>query len=186
MTAAPAPAARRGAGRRPARAALVAALAALVVGPIGCGRPALLDVDRAETRIAATLAEVYDVEVRSVACPDEVRVADGGRFRCRARLSSATLAVDVRQTDGEGALQVDPTAAVLVSSRVADDIVRVLADRFERDEVEVTCPGDDVRIEEPDATFTCTAVDGDESKDVTVRVRGARGALTYTLGDGSG
>ena len=48
----------------------------------------------------------------------------------------------------------------------------------------VTCEGPAVRIEEPEATFTCEAVDGDETKEVEVRVRDARGALAYTLREG--
>jgi hypothetical protein len=92
------------------------------------------------------------------------------------------VVVTVRQTDDEGGLSVEPARAVLVSDRVADDIEAVLADRFARADATVTCPGPEVRLAAPDAAFTCDAVDGDERKEVVVRVRDARGALTYDLG----
>lgn len=147
----------------------------------GCGRPAVLDVERSEARIRERLSETYDVDVAAVTCPDEVDVEAGATFTCRARVSGSTVVVDVRQRDDEGALDVAPTRAVLVARRVATDIAEVLADRFERDDVAVRCPGDPVRIEEPGATFTCTAVDGEETKAVEVRVRDVHGALTYTV-----
>lgn len=153
----------------------------VLVGAVACGQPAVLDGERTEARIAETVTETYGVEVDSVACPDEIEVRDGARFRCRARLGAGTVPIEVRQTDGEGALDVMPTRAVLVTSRVEADIAEVLADRFERDEVEVACGGDPVRIEAEGATFECVAVDGAEQKGVAVRVRDTRGALTYTL-----
>ncbi len=172
--------------RAPARPSLrvgTVALTALVGAVLGagCGRPAVLDVDRAEARIASSLAETFDIEVSSVRCPDEVRVRAGSTFACSARLEQGSLEVDVRQADDAGALRVEPTQAVLVTARVETDIVEVLADRFSRDDVEVSCPGGPQRLEEPDATFTCAAVDGDERKEVQVRVRDLQGALTYTL-----
>ncbi len=159
---------------------LAAALVAIALGA-GCGRPAELDVDQAEARIATSLAETFDVEVTGVACPEDVQVEAGATFACTAQIDGESLDVDVRQTDDEGALLVEPTRAVLVTARVEDDIAAVLADRFDRDDVEVSCPGGPQRLEAPDATFTCDAVDGDETKDVEVRVRDAQGALTYTL-----
>jgi hypothetical protein len=169
--------------RRPRRAATLslATVAVAVIFVAGCGRPAVLDVERSEARIRERLSETYDVDVAAVTCPDEVDVEAGATFTCRARVSGSTVAVDVRQRDDEGALDVAPNRAVLVARRVATDIAEVLADRFDRDDVAVRCPGDPVRIEEPGATFTCTAVDGEETKEVEVRVRDAQGALTYTL-----
>jgi hypothetical protein len=155
-----------------------AALAALAAG---CGQPAQLDVDRAEASIRTQLAGAWDVPVRSVTCPDDIDVEQGARTTCRATISAGTVDVVVRQTDDEGALAVAPSRAVLVTARVADDVEAVLADRFDRDDATVSCPGAAVRIVEPDDTFTCEAVDGDERKDVVVRVRDARGALTYAL-----
>lgn len=157
-------------------------LAVLVV-LAACGRPAVLDVDRAEERIRTSLTETFEVEVAAVACPERVEVEEGAAFSCDARLADdATLEVTVRQTDDAGALSVEPTRAVLVTDRVEADIAEVLDDRFARDDVQVSCPGGPQRLEEPQATFTCTAADGDERKEVEVEVRDAQGALTYTLG----
>jgi hypothetical protein len=162
------------------RPALVAALvAALALG--GCGRPAVLDTERTEARIADSLAARFDVEVGEVECPEEVEVDEGATFSCTASVDGGEVDVDVEQRDGDGALEVTPRQAVLVVDRVASDITDVLADRFSRDDVEVTCAGGPVRVEEPGATFACTAVDGPQEVAVEVRVRDARGALTYAL-----
>ncbi|QYG93865.1 DUF4333 domain-containing protein [Iamia sp. SCSIO 61187] len=147
----------------------------------GCGKPAVLDVDRSEVRIRERLAETYDVTVDTVTCPDEVEVEEGATFTCRAEVGDGRVEVDVRQTDGEGTLEVEARAAILSTPRVEADIAATLADRFARDDVTVTCDGPAVRIEEPEATFACEAVDGDETREVEVRVRDARGALAYTL-----
>jgi hypothetical protein len=146
-----------------------------------CGQPAVLDGPRSEDRIGERLAETYDVEIGSVRCPDDVEVAEGESFVCTATVGEEEVEVDVRQTDGEGTLEVASRRAILSTPRIEADIATTLADRFDRDDVAVTCEGPDVRIEEPDATFTCEAVDGEESKQVDVRVRDARGALAYTL-----
>ncbi len=152
-----------------------------LVAVSACGKPAVLDGPRSEDRIGERLAETYGVEVGAVTCPDDVEVEEGATFTCTARVGDGRVEVDVRQTDGEGTLEVTSRSAVLSTARVEEDIATTLADRFERDDVEVTCEGPAVRIEEPDATFPCEAVDGDETKEVEVRVRDARGALAYTL-----
>lgn len=159
-------------------------LAVVVLGAVAagaCGSPAVLDGPRSEERIGDRLSEAYGVDVGSVACPDDVEVEEGATFRCTARVGEGSVEVDVHQTDDEGTLEVESLAAILSTARVEEDIAITLADRFARDDVEVACDGPAVRIEEPDATFTCEAVDGDETKEVEVRVRDARGALAYTL-----
>lgn len=163
------------------RRSLTAAALAVSLGVAACGKPAVLDVPRSEERIGERLAETYDVEVGRVTCPDEVEVEDGASFACTAVVGEEEVDVDVRQSDDDGTLEVASRQAILSTRRVEADIATTLADRFERDDVEVTCEGPDVRIEEPDATFTCEAVDGEEATPVEVRVRDARGALAYTL-----
>jgi hypothetical protein len=164
--------------RTPAAAALLLA-AGLVLA--ACGQPAVLDGPRSEDRIGDRLAETYDVEIGRVTCPDDVEVEEGASFVCTATVGDEEVEVDVRQTDGDGTLEVASRRAILSTPRIEDDIATTLADRFARDDVTVTCEGPAVRIEEPDTTFTCEAVDGDETKQVDVRVRDARGALAYTL-----
>lgn len=147
----------------------------------GCGQPARLD--GVEATILRRLAGDRDLPVSSVACPEDVDVEAGDRFTCRATTPGGGVDVAVRQTDDEGTLTVEPAEAVLVADRVVEDIVVTLADRFDRTDVEVTCPGPEVRIEEVGAAFTCRALDGDESRLVEVRVRDVHGALTYALRD---
>lgn len=158
-----------------------------LVAPAGCGQPGVLDVDRAEERIRAELSDTYGVDFGEVSCPAEVRVEEGGAFVCTATVvggedgDGGEVDVSVVQTDGEGALEIAAEHAVLSTPRIEADIAETLADRFSRDDVAVTCDGPGVRVEEPEATFSCDAVDGDEQRTVEVLVRDASGALTYTL-----
>lgn len=154
------------------------------LGPLAgsaCSQPATLDDDRTEASIRARVAEVSEVRISSVSCPDDIEVEAGGRFRCRVEVPGGVVEVQVRQVDDDGRLEAEPTRAVLVRERVADDVVAVLADRFDRDDATVTCDGPAVRIEPVGASFRCLAVDGDETRVVEVRVRDTSGALAYTL-----
>ena len=153
---------------------LVAALGPLVLVAAACGRPAVLDSERAEARIGDSLGERFDVDVTSVACPADIPVEEGATFTCTAAVAGGEVEVDVEQRDGDGALEVSPRQAVLVVERVIADMIEVLGDQFSRDDVEVTCPGEPVRIEEPGATFECTAVEGPQEVPIEVRVRDAR------------
>ena len=63
---------------------LVAALGPLVLVAAACGRPAVLDSERAEARIGDSLGERFDVDVASVACPADIPVEEGATFTCTA------------------------------------------------------------------------------------------------------
>ncbi len=165
------------------RAAALLILVGVLVSAPGCARGEVLDGERTADTVRLRLEATYGVDVEEVSCPHEVEVDDGGEFRCRARVGNSVIDVEVVQTDGRGTLQIAAEAALLSTPAVEADVASVLADRFGRDEVEVTCEGPEVRVEEPDATFTCEAIDGDETEQVEVRVHDASGALTYALGD---
>jgi hypothetical protein len=154
----------------------------LLVG-CACSSPETIDADAAERDIRDYVRDSFDVRVTSVSCPGSVEVAQGRTFGCTARIDRArsALKVTVRQRDDEGSLDVMPASAVLVANAVEADIARELADRFARDDVTVTCPGADVRVAAPGATFTCTALDGPDRKTVTVTVRDPTGSVTYHL-----
>jgi len=195
---APNPGSRSRAGSTTRRRVVAGLLAWVAAGSAACGRPAVLDSEAVEARIRARVEDAHPVEVEAVDCPDEIPVEDGGRFRCTVTIDAGSdggagsgsdtghevveLVVEVRQVDGDGRLDVTPTAALLVAAEVETDIVDVLADRFEREDATVDCPGPEVRVEPPDATFECEARDGDDVRTVVVRVRDERGGLTYSLG----
>lgn len=67
----------------------VGPVAVAVVLVAGCGRPAVLDVERSEARIRERLAETYDVDVGVVTCPDEVEVEVGATFTSGVRASAS-------------------------------------------------------------------------------------------------
>ncbi len=168
---------------QPVTVRAVAGAVLLLGALVGCSQPARLDGNGIEATIRSRLADDLDIPVSSVSCPDDIEAEAGDHFTCRATTPGGEVDVTVNQADGEGTLAVEPTEAVLVTDRVVDDIVATLADRFDRDDVAVTCPGPAVRIEEVDATFTCRAQDGDEARLVEVRVRDLQGALAYSLRD---
>lgn len=161
-------------------------VAAVALALAGCADGSVLEGPRTASTIGDRLEEAYSVEVDQVECPEEIPVADGGEFRCTARVGDESVPVDVVQTDDEGTLEVTSQRALLSTDAVEADIAATLADRFARDDVEVTCDGPAVRVEEPEATFACAAVDGDETEAVEVTVRDARGGLTYAVAGDDG
>lgn len=160
---------------------IVLATGVAIVLVAACGSPARLDVERSEARIRTSLARAYRLEVTAVRCPEDIPVEQGATFTCAASVEGARVRVEVLQRDGEGALRVEPVAAVIVTSALIDDVQKVLADRFERTDAAVSCPGPAVRVVAPGAVIRCSAVDGTERKMIAVRVRDVSGSLTYTL-----
>lgn len=168
--------------RGPKAGAVIAVLGAVA----GCSQAVVLDAGRTQDSIRARLEDGYDVSVSEVSCPDDVELDAGGTFRCRVTTAGGRVDVVVEQVGDDGDLAVEPVQALVVTERVVDDIARVLGDRFDRNDADVTCPGPEVRVAEVGATFTCRAEDAGETRTIEVRVRDAHGALAYSLSEPEG
>jgi Domain of unknown function (DUF4333) len=81
-------------------------LVALLIAPVAVGScvPRTLDTAQLERRIAHQLSDQLNVDGVGVSCPEDVRVAEGHRFRCTATASDGSDAVriDVTQVDDDG------------------------------------------------------------------------------------
>ena len=111
----------------------------------------------------------------------DLKREQGGTFTCTVTLKQAgTLPVDVRQTDGDGTLDVTPTAAVVTKERIAKELSASLKKRFGRS-FEVRCSGDPVAVRAPGSTSTCSAKDATSKRGVTVTVTDAAGTLDFAV-----
>lgn len=82
------------------RAAGAALLASLALA--GCGTDRI-DTARAEDEIEVAIERQTGLAVAGVACPKDVDIEAGARFRCTAQGENGGEAtVEVEQTDGEG------------------------------------------------------------------------------------
>lgn len=82
----------------------LAALAMLTMtgfGVAGCGTTTI-NVDKAETAIAAGLEKQTGATNVTVSCPDEVEAKTGGTFECTAKTGEETAKVKVTQKDDKG------------------------------------------------------------------------------------
>lgn len=167
---------------RRGRAPLVGvAVAVLVV--VGCSTESRLDADRAEAAVRDQIGEAFATEVTAVRCPDDIAIRQGLAVTCEADLSAGTMTVQLLQTDDDGAVRVLPEQALVVTEAVEEQAAAALAVRYQRDDVTVTCAGPAERLVEPEATIACEADDGEDTVDLTVRVRDVWGALAFTLRD---
>jgi Domain of unknown function (DUF4333) len=81
---------------------LVPLLAAGALAVAGCGDKKL-DTDKLEGKIKDGIERQAGVKIRSVDCPDDVKVKKGNTFNCKATTTSGQTAnVKVTQRDDEG------------------------------------------------------------------------------------
>jgi len=147
-------------------------LVAVVWLGAGCG-PAkvskVLDVRSTEGQISDHLASTYGVAAPPVDCPAGVAVKAGKTFDCSTTVEGQPLTVHVTLNDDQGHLTVSPAAAVVVVAKI------VAAIQSSEPKATVACGPRRVLVEQPHASFDCTAAT-------------AAGPVTYrvTVGDLAG
>ena len=166
------------------RPAVWAVVAAAVLVLAACSDEAST-LDRSATQDAVGEAVAADVEpkVTATRCPDPIEREQGATFTCTVTLQGAgKLPVTVTQVDADGALEVQPTAAVVTRERIASELKASLKGQFERS-FQVNCDDtDEVAVREPDSTSTCIARDASSRRSVTVTVTDASGTLAFAVG----
>lgn len=166
---------------------LVGALAVVVCVCLsvlaGCSSsPEMLDEAATERAVGRAVAAEVGPVVRSTQCAAPIEQEQGATFTCKVALKGAgPLAVTVRQVDGEGTLDVEPTAAVVAGKRVASELGASLEEQFERS-FQVTCDGAAWQIRQPGSTSTCLARDKTSRRTVTVTVTDVAGTLSFAVG----
>jgi hypothetical protein len=86
------------------RTLISCALLVLLVPLAACGERRIVAGDL-EAKLRTSLAHRSGMRVRSVACPDDVKVSEGTRFDCTGvRPDGRRAVVEVRLTNDEGGL----------------------------------------------------------------------------------
>lgn len=145
-----------------------------------------LEPTATQRAVGKAVAAEVDPKVTSTSCPDEIERDEGATFTCVVVLQGAgKLPVTVTQADGDGALDVEPEAAVVTQERITSELKASLKDQFERN-FQVSCDTDEVAVREPGSTSTCAARDATSRRTVTVTVTDAAGTLAFEVEDAAG
>lgn len=140
----------------------------------GCGGRQI-DVVKASKLIQSAVEEQVGVDIKSIACPDEVKVRAKASFHCVVTGKDGTKGTaTVTQTDGEGTISV--AAPFLSKDEVELFIQRDLRRRSPR--ATVACP--DIIVAKAGGKFRCTANRG-EVNDIIFATQTRPGALTYDI-----
>jgi hypothetical protein len=152
------------------------ALAAAVAGftAIGCGEQRI-DVKKSASLIQGTLEQQTGADVKSIKCPDEVKVEAKAVFSCLVTGADGTTgSASVTQLDGKGTIRV---AASFLSKRSAEQSLQAdLRKRAPR--ATVVCP--DIIAMKTGGKFECQANLGEINETISATQTNARGSFRYT------
>ena len=163
-------------------AGAVAVLAcAVALGACGGGGPSTLDPADVEAAVADAVARGLEVEVASVACPQDVPVELERRTTCTVEVDDAgSMVATVVQVDEDGTLEVAPGSALIDRVEVADTLRSTLREELGRS-FQVDCGDDPPALVAIGDTFPCRARDADSRRSVDVTVEGADGTVTFEI-----
>ncbi len=152
---------------------LAAGVAALTA--IGCGEQRI-DVEKSAKLIQSAVEEQVGADVKSISCPDEVKVKAKATFACLVNGKDGTKGTaTVTQTDGKGTISV---AAPFLHKDEAEQSIRSdLRKRVPR--ATVVCP--DIIVVKTGGKFACKANLGETSAIVSATQTTANGNFTYSV-----
>jgi hypothetical protein len=157
----------------PRSIALAAAFAALTA--IGCGEQQI-DVEKSAKLIQSAVEEQVGADVKSIACPDEVKIKAKSTFACVVNGKDGTKGTaTVTQTDGKGTISV--AAPFLHKDEAEQSIQSDLRKRAPR--ATVVCP--DIIVVRKGGTFTCAANLGEVNATVAATQTTANGNFVYNV-----
>lgn len=152
-------------------------------GVVACTSTATtLDRRATEDAVERAARRRLDVDLARVTCPADLPRGAGRRVTCRITLADDVGIVHalVRQTDGDGGLEVTLVEAVLDARDIADDLGSRLASDFGHPFL-VDCGPPGPAVREPGASVACKAADGDGTQVVQATVVDAAGSLTFEI-----
>jgi hypothetical protein len=153
--------------------ALAAGFAALTA--IGCGEQRI-DVEKSAKLIQSAVEEQVGADVRSIACPDEVKVQAKSTFTCVVNGKDGTKGTaTVTQTDGEGTISV--AAPFLHKDEAEQSIQSDLRKRAPR--ATVVCP--DIIVVKKGGKFECKANLGEVNATIAATQTTASGNFVYNV-----
>jgi hypothetical protein len=158
--------------RRPVVAGLVALCALLVAG---CGDS--IDIGKAESSIKKITSDQAGVRVKSVACPDSVKLKAGAIFRCVVTGQDGTKGnALVRQRDAKGNVSI---SAPFLHMREAEAAIATQIKAKTGSAVTVTCP--EVVVPHKGDLLTCTGAAGKVTRKIGVRLTDDLGHFRFSV-----
>ncbi len=154
----------------------VATLLTLVVVLAGCGGGGVsrvLDGKETGRQIADHLASTLAIATPAVTCPNRVKAKAHQRFDCHTTLEGQPLTLHVALTDDDGHFTPTPAAAVIMVAKIAGAIQGTEA------KATVRCGQHTVLVEQPRATFDCTAATATGPVTYRVTVKDLAGNVGY-------
>jgi len=163
--------------RRPATTAFAAALLTSMLAA-GCGE-AEIDVGKATKSIDDAVTEQVGAQVKSVKCPESVKVKAKDTFTCLVTGSDGTKGTaQLTQKDDKGNLTFNaPFLHTREAARVMQTQLRNRS-RSTRDTI-VSCP--QIVVVGKGRTFDCSAKIGGDDRKVAARQTDANGNFTYNV-----
>jgi hypothetical protein len=120
-----------------------------------------------------------DLDVSDAVCPDDSKPKEGGTIECTVTIEGVDAPYTVTfttVTDDNVKFDIAPAQAIISTQKVMDYLVQEATDQGLGD-AEADCGEDAVLVQDPDTTFGCTLYFGEESQDVTLRVKDLDGTV---------
>jgi hypothetical protein len=140
-----------------------------------------VDSDRTADAVGKYLRdEVPDVQVGSVTCPQEVKVAEGASFQCMAEVAGSQLPVTVTLShvkDGDYTYELKPAKALIDGDKVRAEIQSRLPAQAAAATVDCGTPR--VRVVEVGGTIPCTILLGSKRHVVRTVVDNLDGTVHF-------
>ncbi|KQW53249.1 hypothetical protein ASC77_02850 [Nocardioides sp. Root1257] len=121
-----------------------------------------------------------DLDVSDASCPDDSDPEKGASIECTVTIEGVEAPYTVTfttVTDDDVKFDIAPAQAIISTDKVVDYLLQQATDQGLAD-AEADCGDDAVIVQDPDTTFGCTLLFGDDSQDVTLRVKDLDGTVS--------
>lgn len=163
--------------RRALAAALVPALLTLAACSSDSGYDGAKIADQVKQ---AQEKETPDLEITDASCPDVAEPAKGSSVSCTLKVAGVEAPYDVTFTSVSGdkaEFDIKSTQAIILVSKVVDYLESQATDQG-LEGVTADCGEAAVIVQDPQTTFPCTLTMGEQTQDVTVRIKDLDGTVT--------
>ena len=120
-----------------------------------------------------------DLDVSDASCPDDSDPKKGASIDCTVTIEGIEAPYTVTfttVTDDNVKFDIAPAQAIISTQKVIDYLVQEATDQG-IEAAEADCGTDAIIVQDPDTTFVCTLSTGEETQDVTVRVKDLDGTV---------
>ena len=120
-----------------------------------------------------------DLDVSAASCPDDSEPEEGASIECTVTIEGVDAPYTVTfttVTDDDVKFDIAPAQAIISTDKVVEYLVQQATDQG-IEAPEADCGEELILVQDPDTTFTCTLYMGDETQDVTLRVKDLDGTV---------